>query len=164
MSSIFSNFTLHTFKFYHIFIYTFTSMFCLPPCSSVSSTNTSTALPLLKFWVLNFSIRFFFFSYTGTFIHFISFHFFFPFEVFWFTECKFVLVLRPIFFFKHKLHTGRILNFGWYLPKHPEILEIDRNDPKKISKWNRVGYCSGLFTGIVFSSRNGMKLITLNQT
>ena len=50
---------------------------------------------------------------------FISFLFiFFPFEVFWFTECKFFLVLRTFFFFKHKLHTGRILNFGQYLPKH----------------------------------------------
>ena len=39
----------------------------------------------------------FFFSCTGTFVHFIF--FFFPFEVFWFTECKFVLVLRTINFF-----------------------------------------------------------------
>ena len=30
---------------------------------------------------------------------FLFFSFFFPFEVFWFTECKFVLVLRIIFFF-----------------------------------------------------------------
>ena len=28
-----SIFTLHTFKFYHIFIYTFIFTFCLPPCS-----------------------------------------------------------------------------------------------------------------------------------
>ena len=70
MSSIFSIFTLHTYKFYHIFIYTFTSTFCLPPCSSMSSTNISVALPLLKFWVSNFSIWIFFFSCTGTFVHF----------------------------------------------------------------------------------------------
>ena len=74
MSSIFSIFTLHTYKFYHIFIYTFTSTFCLPPCSSVSSTNISAALPLLKFWVWNFLIWiFFFFSCTGTFVHFFFF-------------------------------------------------------------------------------------------
>ena len=51
------------------------------------------AMPLLKFWVSNFSIRFFF-SCTGTFVHSISFSF----EVFWFTECKFVLVLKTFFF------------------------------------------------------------------
>ena len=34
-------------------------------------------------------------------------------------KCKFVLVLR-IFFFKHKLHAGQILNFDRYLPKHPK--------------------------------------------
>ena len=58
------------------------------------------------------------------------FNFFFPFEVFWCTECKFALVLRTFFFFKHKLHAGKILNFGLYLPKRPKTLEIDRNDPK----------------------------------
>ena len=60
--------------------------------------------------------------------HFFSF-FFFLFEIFQYTECKFVLVLRTNFFFfpKHKLHAGKILSFGWYLPKRPEI---DRNDPK----------------------------------
>ena len=37
----------------------------------------------------------FFFSCIGTFVH-----FFFPFEVFfWFTECKFILVLKTFFFF-----------------------------------------------------------------
>ena len=39
----------------------------------------------------------FFFSCTGTFVHFIF--FFFPFEVSWFTKCKFVLVLNTCFFF-----------------------------------------------------------------
>ena len=34
------------------------------------------------------------------------------------------------FFFNHKLHAGQILNFNQYLPKRPETLEIDRNDPK----------------------------------
>ena len=34
------------------------------------------------------------------------------------------------FFFKHKLHAGQILNFGWYLLKHLETLEIDWNDSK----------------------------------
>ena len=56
--------------------------------------------------------------------------FFFPFEVFQCTKCKFVLVLRFFFFFfffKHKLHVGQILNFSRYLLKHPEI---DQNDPK----------------------------------
>ena len=44
---------------------------------------------------------------------------YFPFEIFWFTECKFVLILRNFFFFfNHKLHADRILNFGRYLPKH----------------------------------------------
>ena len=39
----------------------------------------------------------FFFSCIGTFVHFF---FFFPFEVFfWFTECKFILVLKTFFFF-----------------------------------------------------------------
>ena len=54
----------------------------------------------------------------GTFVYFFSFHFFFPFAIFRCTECKFVLVLRTFFFFKHKLHAGQILNFGWYLPKY----------------------------------------------
>ena len=31
-----------------------------------------------------------------------------------------------IFFF----FLGKILNFNWYLPKHPETLEINRNDSK----------------------------------
>ena len=39
-------------------------------------------------------------------------------------KCKFVSVLRIFFFFKYKLHTGQILNFGWYLSKRPETLEI----------------------------------------
>ena len=34
------------------------------------------------------------------------------------------------FFFKHKLHAGQILNFGQYLPKHPETPVIDRNNSK----------------------------------
>ena len=55
----------------------------------------------------------------------ISFSFF-PFEIFWCTECKFVFVLRT-FFFKHKLHAGQILNFSQYLLKRPEI---NRNDSK----------------------------------
>ena len=55
---------------------------------------------------------------------FLFFFLFFPFEIFWCIECKFVLVLRT-FFFKHKLHTGQILNFSKYLPKR---LEIDQND------------------------------------
>ena len=57
-------------------------------CDSVSSQ-------VLSFKFLNTI----FFSCIGTFVHFFSFHFFFPFEVFWFTERKFVLVLRTIFFF-----------------------------------------------------------------
>ena len=61
---------------------------------------------------------------------FISFLFiFFPFKVFHCTECKFVSVLKT-FFFKHKLHTSQILNFGQCLSKCPETLEIDRNDPE----------------------------------
>ena len=69
---------------------------------------------------------------TATFVHLFSFHFFFPFEVFQCTKCKFVLVLRIFFFFffKHKLHTGQILNFGQYLLKRPKTLEIDWNNPK----------------------------------
>ena len=159
MSSIFSIFTLHTYKFYHIFIYTFTSTFCLPPCSSMSSTNISAALPLLKFWVSNFSIWIFFFSCIGTFVHFF---FFFPFEVFfWFTECKFILVLKTFFFFKVQTSCRPNLEFRLAFTETPEI---DRNDPKNFPNWNRVGYCSSLFTGTVFSGKNGMKLITLNQT
>ena len=55
--------------------------------------------------------------------------FFFHLENFWFTECKFVLVFRTIYiyiytYFKHKLHAVRILNFGWYLLKHPEWPKI----------------------------------------
>ena len=65
----------------------------------------------------------------GTFVHFFSFHFFFPFEVFRCTKCKIVLVLRTLFFFffffKHKLHTSQILNFGRYLLKRPKTPEID---------------------------------------
>ena len=117
-------------------------------CSSVSSTNTSAALPLLKFWVLNFSIRFF--SFWG-------------FLVYRMQICS-GFKNNFFFFFKHKLDAGRILNFYWYLPKHPKTPEIDQNDPKFFPKWNRVGYCFGLFTDMVFSGRNGMKLITLNQT
>ena len=60
--------------------------------------------------------------------HFIS--FFFPFKVFRCTKCKFVLVLRTFFFFKHKLHAGQILNFSRYLSKGPKTLEIDWNDSK----------------------------------
>ena len=74
---------------------------------------------------------------------------------------------NKFFFFKHKLHVDQILNFSQYLPKRPKTPEIDRNDSKFFPKWNRVGYCYGLFTGTVFSSCygwNGMKLITLNQT
>ena len=161
MFSVSSIFILYTFKFYHIFIYTFTSMFCLffLFITSVSSTNTSATVHLFKFWVSNFSIWFFLA------VQVLFFFFFFPFKVFWFTECKFVLDLRTIFF-KYKIHAGRILNFSRYLPKHPETPEIDRNDPKFFPKWNRMGYCFGLFTGTVFSSHyswNGMKLITLNQ-
>ena len=37
---------------------------------------------------------------------------------------------KNIFFVKHKLHTGQILNFDWYLLKYLETLEIDRNGPK----------------------------------
>ena len=58
----------------------------------------------------------------GTFVH-----FFFSFEVFRCTKCKFVLVLRT-FLFLYFLST--ILNFGRYLPKRPKTPEIDRNDPK----------------------------------
>ena len=43
--------------------------------TSVFSTSTSATMPLLKFWVSNFSIQFFF-NCTGTFVHFFSFHFF----------------------------------------------------------------------------------------
>ena len=59
----------------------------------------------------------FFFSCTGTFVHFIFF-FFFLLRFFGLQNAnlflKFVLVLRTkfFFFFKHKLHAGRILNFG----------------------------------------------------
>ena len=45
----------------------------------MSSTSTSAAMPLLKFWVSNFSIRFFL-SCTGTFVHFFFFSFLSPFE------------------------------------------------------------------------------------
>ena len=37
---------------------------------------------------------------------------------------------KNIFFFKHKLRAGQILNFGRYLLKCPETPEMDRNDPK----------------------------------
>ena len=98
----------------------------------MSSTNTSATLPLLKFWVLNFSIRFFFFSCTGTFVHFIYFHFFcFPFKVFWFTKYKFVLVLRTNFFFKAQTSCWPNLEFwlisiktprnSWNRSEWPEI-------------------------------------------
>ena len=53
-------------------------------------------------------------------------YYYFPFEIFWCTEFKFVLVLK-IVFFKHKLHVGQILNFSQYLLK---CLEIDQNDSK----------------------------------
>ena len=52
---------------------------------------------------------------------------FFPFEIFWCTECKFILVLRTFFFFKHKLYASQILNFSQYLLKRPEI---NRNNSK----------------------------------
>ena len=54
---------------------------------------------------------------------FISFHFFsfFPFEVFWFTECKFVLVLTFFFF---KAQTSCRPNFE-FQSVFTETLEID---------------------------------------
>ena len=60
------------------------------------------------------------------FISFI-FIFFFHFEVFQCTKCKFVLILSTFFFFKHKLHAGQILNFGRYFPKHLKQTEMTRN-------------------------------------
>ena len=87
--------TTHVFNLLDFYIYVLPSSLFI---TSMPSTSTSAAVPFLKFWVSNFSIQFFF-SCTGTFVHFFSFHFFFPFDVFWFTECKFVLVLRTIFFF-----------------------------------------------------------------
>ena len=48
------------------------------------------------------------------------------------------------FFFNHKLHAGRILNFGRYLRKHPKTPEIDQNDPKYFQSgigWVTVSIC-----------------------
>ena len=67
------------------------------------------------------------------------------------------------FFYKHKLHANQVLNFGQYLPKHLETPEIDWNDPKFFPKWNRVGYCSGLFTGTVFFGRYGRNENGINK-
>ena len=132
----------------------------------MSSTSTSAVVPLLKLSLKFLNTIFFLTAQVPLFISYLFIFFFFPFKVFWFTKCKFVLVLKTIFFFflKHKLHACRILNFGWYLPKHLEKPKIYRNDPKFFPKWNRVSYYSDLFTDIVFSGQNIMELITLNQT
>ena len=67
------------------------------------------------------------YSYFCSFI-FFSF-FFWSFSVYKMQIC---FGFKNIFFilFKHKLHAGQILNFGRYLSKHPETLEIDWNYPK----------------------------------
>ena len=69
-------------------------------------------------------------------------------------------------FFFFKLQTSSQLNLEVW-PVFIETPEIDWNGPKFFPKWNRVGYCSDLFTGTVFSDHynwNRMELIILNQT
>ena len=53
-------------------------------------------------------------------------YYYFPFEIFWCTEFKFVLILK-IVFFKYKLHISQILNFSQYLLN---CLKIYCNDLK----------------------------------
>ena len=46
--------------------------------------------------------------------------FFFSFWVFLVYGMQIYFGFNNFFFFKHKLHASRILNFGWYLSKHPK--------------------------------------------
>ena len=68
----------------------------------------------------------FFFSCTGTFVHFFSFHL----DNFWFTKCKFVLVFRTIYIYiyiyTHILSTNFMPAESWILAG------IYRNTPKHL--------------------------------
>ena len=145
----------------HFYIYVLPSSLFI---TSMSSTSTNVAMPLLKFWVSNFSIRFFF-SCTGTFVHFISFHFFF----FWG-----FLVYRMQICFGFK---NNFFFFFWgtnFMPAESWIsADIYRNTQNR-PKWPEIfsqvkwgGLLFRLFIDTIFSGHygwNGMELITLNRT
>ena len=71
--------------------------------------NASSQVLSLKF----FNMIFFLTAQVPLFISFLF--IFFPFEVFWFTECKFVLVLKTIFFFFLKSQTSCLPNLEFRL-------------------------------------------------
>ena len=89
LNFITSSSTLLHLRFAFLIVHNF-CVFYKYQCGNVSSQVLS-----LKFYQYDFC---FLAIQVPLFISFL-FIFFFPFEVFWFTECKFVLVLRIIFFF-----------------------------------------------------------------
>ena len=150
-STIFPHQTYITyFSFLIIFscLFLTTHDFCLLDLNFITSLSTLLHLRFVFFFVHNFcvfyqyqcgsissqvlSLKFFnsiFFSCTSTFVHFFSFNFF-PFEIFWFTECKFVLVLRT-FFFSFFFKVWPNLEFRSVVTETPEI---EQNDPKFFPK------------------------------
>ena len=100
MSSVSSIFTLHTFKFYpspstflHLsFAFLLVRNFCvflLVPVQQCLFSSFESQISQYDFFLA---------VQVPLFISFLFIFFFFPFEVFWFTEYKFFLVLRTIFF------------------------------------------------------------------
>ena len=130
MSSVSSIFTLNTFKFYHIFIYTFTSSSTrLPLCSFLCLLPVLVRQCLFSSWVSNFSIRFFFLAIQIP-CSFLLF-FFFLLRFFGLQNVNLFWFLEQIFFFKAQISCRPNLEY------RPVFTETPQNTWNRL-KWPKI--------------------------